>query len=580
MSTKGGSFAVTRTGPRASARAGLAGLVLCAFVAPGVLGCELGNTLKDIGEALGDRDAESVDGEGEQVIQGGYYGLRFDGNNPDGVFVVAIEVREKEPQNRLRLIPFPSGEDACSAGPGHRFGLAVSRPGKSERPLEARIPFVVPEAEGSPRMLRFTNFACEVDDVVVEYSGLPLNSTFASEPGFIAQTSEGELHFVSPWTGKKQRIASDATPIFRTDLALFAQGDGAQWMWTIEKGEIVARDQNFDVVGRVGVGVDAVQHTVGNAGAMLAYHQSNDEIYTVLASSLSSPKRIQTDACRMSLGAGGTGPRVMYYSPCAAQDLTMTTLDDDEVTVLAEGISGYNVVGERSDGPVLMYIENEDKNPTIGTLYARFGLKAPVEIGERGNIGLTRLSAEGDIRAVLDWGENGGSLQLGTAGEKLDEVATGVVYVSSFGVIGDWDGLTGTLYGWGDDDTLSRVTRNVATRGLQYDSNTKRALVLVDYDGHQGELTLIRDGEAKPMSKNVRPDSYQFTVQLPTVTVLSDLDEETGTATLKLRELDTEDESIVSEGVSEVVEVSWPKSGLLYSIPVGERAGIWFTEAR
>ena len=107
----------------------------------------------------------------------------------------------------------------------------------------------------------------------------------------------------------------------------------------------------------------------------------------------------------------------------------------------------------------------------------------------------------------------------------------------------------------------------------------KRALVLVDYDGYEGELTLIRDGEATSMSKNVRPDSYQFTVQLPTVTILSDLDEETGTATLKLRELDTENESVVSEGVSEVLEVSWPKSGLLYSIPAGVRAGIWFTEA-
>jgi hypothetical protein len=193
---------------------------------------------------------------------------------------------------------------------------------------------------------------------------------------------------------------------------------------------------------------------------------------------------------------------------------------------------------------------------------------------------LTRLNGEGLLKAVVDWGDLGGALRVGQLGEDLEQLATDVVYYSSFGVIGNWDGTTGTLFQVDDTgEKLTRVTDSVATAGIRYDGNTKRGLVLVDFDGTEGELTLIRDGKATALAKNVRRDSYQFTVQLPTVTILSDFDTETGAATLRLRETDTPTETVVSVGVSEVLEVSWPRAGLLYSVPVGERAGIWFTEA-
>jgi hypothetical protein len=228
---------------------------------------------------------------------------------------------------------------------------------------------------------------------------------------------------------------------------------------------------------------------------------------------------------------------------------------------------------------VLLYVTGDDGSPSVGTLWARFGQQTPIKVGERGHLGLTRLTTEGEIRAVLDWGDVGGTLLKGEVDQDLDTLARDVVYYTSFGVIGDWDGQNGTLYQF-EGDELVRVQRNVTTRGFRYDSLTKRGLVLVGFDGDRGELTLIQDGDATPLSKNVRENAYQFTVQLPTVTILSDLDDETGTATLKLRQTQSAIETVVSDGVSEVLEVSWPKAGFLYSVPKGDRAGIWFTDAQ
>lgn len=543
-------------------------------------GCELGENLKEIGDVLGGSQVETVDGEGEALIDGHYYSLRFDGNNPDGVFVVALEAREDEP-NRLMLIPFPEGDGECSPGPASRYGKAISRPGRQERSLEARIPYVVPESGDQPSTLRFTNFACEVDATELPGSSLPIDSEFAAAPGFIAQTSAGELHFVDPWNDRIETVASNLTPISSGSLALFAPGQGARWMWTIESGRVVARDDQFRVRGRTGSRVDQVQHGTGAEGPFVVYHQSNHEIYTALASDLRERTLVEQDACGLSLGSGQNGPRLLYYSPCAEQTLVLYELETGTRQVIAERVANYRIVDDRSDGPVVLYLEAGGDSAVVGKLWARYGQELPVLVGSRGHLGLTRLSADGLAKAVLDWGEFGGSLRVGQVGQNLTELASDVVYYSAFGVIGDWDGTTGTLFQF--DETgkkLDEVAPNVATAGIKYDSNTKRGLVLVDYDGNEGALTLVRDGKATALAERVRPDSYQFTVQLPTVTILSDLDADTGTATLRLRETDTSSETVVSEGVSEVLEVSWPKAGLLYSVPVGERAGIWFTEAQ
>jgi hypothetical protein len=539
-----------------------------------VTGCELGQNLKNIGQILGGSEGETVEGEGKELIKGNFYSLRFDGNVADGVFVMALEAREEE-LPRLRIIPFPDAQGACSAGPARRYAAATTRPGREGVALEARIPFEAVRSDES-RSLRFTNFECDVDDVEVPDGSMPLSSSFANKPGFIVSTSAGELQFVNPWEGELELITDSLAPISRGGLALFAAGASKQqWLWTLEGGEIVARDADFRVRGRVGENVEEVQHVSDSSGPLLIYRQQDGAAYRVPVTDLSSPELIESDACELAPSQGTNGLELFYYSPCEPpRDLVLQELETGNRRILAEGVANYKFVEHRSDGPIFLYLAGD----TGTSMWARFGEQSPVFIGEGGNLGLTNLTPEGQIKAVLDWGEYGGTFNVGEVGKELTLLARDVVYYTSLGVIADWDGALGTLYGF-EDEELTPILRNVTTQGLFYDRITKRALVLVDYDGSQGELTMVRDAKGTPLSKRVRRDSYQFTVQLPTVTILSDLEPD-GTATLKLRETDSETETIVSLGVSEVLEVNWPAAGFLYSVPLGDRNGIWFTEVR
>jgi hypothetical protein len=62
--------------------------------------------------------------------------------------------------------------------------------------------------------------------------------------------------------------------------------------------------------------------------------------------------------------------------------------------------------------------------------------------------------------------------------------------------------------------------------------------------------------------------------------MLSDYDDASDTATLQVRLLDTGDQFQVSNGVSELVEVGFPRPGVLYGVPAGSRAGLWFAGVR
>jgi hypothetical protein len=37
---------------------------------------------------------------------------------------------------------------------------------------------------------------------------------------------------------------------------------------------------------------------------------------------------------------------------------------------------------------------------------------------------------------------------------------------------------------------------------------------------------------------------------------------------------------LVSHGVSEFIEVTWPHQGIVYTVPTGDGAGIWFARAK
>ncbi len=533
--------------------------------------CELGNDLQVAAKQLSNPDAETIESGGNLIAEGQFRRLRFDGTTADGAYVVAIKEGTE-----LVIIPFSGATEGCSAGPARASTESMST---NEEELNARIPFVTLGDANTPDTLRFTNFECEFDSVAIPNAGLPLRRDFGPKPGFIVQTNVGELYFVSPWKEEATLIADNLSGINRGDLAMFAQGtSNATWLWTLERGEIVARDREFEEVFRAGEDIATVAHSSsGMGGPMLAIRDSERTLYTVLASAPDDVKLIAEDTCGATFNYGDHGRELLFYSPCDDRNLRVYELETDTLRTIRDGIDDYKVSGSTDTGPLLLYMTGvHEDDEDLGTLWARWGQNDPIKISDEGNFHHSRISGGGWVRLIDNWDGTSGDLHIGQLGEELHKVAEKVAYHTVAGIVSDFDGENGLLQRLTQSDGLEPVMSNVSIQGIRHDGQTNRTLLLHRFDGTSGQLALVEGKEVRKMSMNVRPGSYQFTALLPMVTLLADLDEETNTATLKLHRTDRDEEIEVAKGVAETIEVAWPEEGLLYSAPAGDPPGIYF----
>lgn len=537
--------------------------------------CELKDNLADLSGKLGNPDPETIEVGGRLLVEGVYRGVGFDGNSADGAHLVALS-----DDSRLAVVPYSNAEGGCYIENVVRYRSAMSR-GDDSPAGDAVIPVVVRGEGDEPNALRFYNFACEPRDVTVEASGLPLTTSFARQQGAVVETGSGELWFVDPWQQEKRRVAHPDRAISGNNRALFERGPSGTWMWTLESGEVVARDSRFDEVYRVGEDVSSVMHHSGG-DIYLALLDSQETLYLVNVSKDEEPKPIAEEACSVRFHSGGRGAELLYYSPCSRRDLKSYNVKDEQEVGLLEAVANYRLMGDIESGPVLMYIPLSDEvqaRSDIGELYGKWGDNDPLLLGERGNLRLSWVSTSGRRRVVVNWKDDAGTLKYAPADGKLRTLAERVVYVSSMGIIADFDGHNGNLYRL-DGDQLELIYEQVSASGILTDRDRDRALFVANYDGSQGQLILVEGTQVNAMSNRVQAGSYQFTALLPMVTALTHFDSKTKTATLRLHHTERDEEVVVATGVAEAIEVGWPREGILYSAPAAETKGVYFARVR
>lgn len=552
------------------------GASLACVLLSSVLGCELKDNLAGLSGALGDPDPETIEVGGKLLVKGVYRGVAFDGNNADGAHLVALS-RDSE----LAVIPYSNLEGGCHIANVVRHRTAMTR-GDEAPAGDAVIPVIIQGENDTPDSLRFYNFSCQPRDVAVKGAGLPLTTSFSRQQGAVVETAEGELWFVDPWQEEKRRVAAPSAAISGNNRALFERGRSGTWMWTLESGQVVARDSRFEEVYRVGEGITSVTYHSSDA-VYLALQDSQRSLYLVNVSKDEAPEPIAEEACGLRFHSGSRGPELLYYAPCSQRDLKSYQLKEQKETELLEAVANYRVLGDVESGPVLMYLPLSEKvsaGSEVGDLYGKWGDQDPLLLGERGNLRLSWISSSGRRRVVVDWEDDAGTLKYAAADDKkLRSLAERVVYVSSLGVIADFDSGAGNLYRL-DGDRLELVYEQVSASGIRTDRERDRALFVADYDGNQGQLILVEGTRVNPMSDRVQAGAYQFTALLPMVTALTHFDSETGTATLRLHHTQRDEEIVVASGVSEAIEVGWPRRGILYSAPAADVEGVYFARMR
>jgi hypothetical protein len=110
--------------------------------------------------------------------------------------------------------------------------------------------------------------------------------------------------------------------------------------------------------------------------------------------------------------------------------------------------------------------------------------------------------------------------------------------------------------------------------------------VLSEYDGTTGTLLAFTGTPANGLSagaetvaRGVPLGGFNTFAEFPALGYVHDFDPALGAGTLTvrfLRSLDTFDRP----GVSEWIQVSWPAQGLVYAMPNGAEAGVYYAKAK
>jgi hypothetical protein len=111
------------------------------------------------------------------------------------------------------------------------------------------------------------------------------------------------------------------------------------------------------------------------------------------------------------------------------------------------------------------------------------------------------------------------------------------------------------------------------------------AALLSDYDGSTGTLLLLSrparasNPESEVVAHAVPKDGYQMLYGGDAIVYIDEYSADAQSGRLEARFLKTADTFSV-DGVASFYEVGWPDPGLLYAIPEGPSAGVWYARLR
>lgn len=556
------------------------------LVAPlvGVLtwGCELEGKLSELAKELGNPDKDNFDVPGRLLLEGGYAYPAIEGNSSSGAFITALRS-----DNHMTITSYDTLE-SCSVGPIRAYRSPPRRDtdNMSATARDLLMPVVLAATDDQPERLVFSDLECKLSDITLEGGSLPLNDTFAAGGGSIAQDAEGGVWYVDPRKDEKKRIASDTIAVTSDSHALFADGtEGARWMFTVEGGEVVARGEDLKEAFRAAESVEGLIYHKDARGSIVLLVRTAGSTWTSLPlEAPDEPTTIAMNACSPKVYDSETARQFLWID-CETLDLMLYDFGEGEASRLAKGVRNYRVLDQTKTGPLLLYTEQEGSlDGDTGPLHAKWGSEDAVFLGNDGNLRMSWVDLKGTQRPIVDWdpATKSGTLKYAAPGEALETLAKSVAYVSSLGVISNFDGNNGKFSRLSGNE-LTLVHEHVHPRGLRLDPDRDRDRLLISTNQSEkgAELTLVSgETDVKKLTDDVLVDSYAFSLNANLVSALTDVDpEDERIGTLRMLRVDRPVSQTISKGVLHALETTWPDPGILYVAPKAKEPGLYFAEA-
>jgi hypothetical protein len=526
-----------------------------------------------------------IEGRENQIASGQFRRLGVSpsyGTEEIPAYVLALREPD-ETGGRLTMIPFEGGSE-CDAGRATIYRVLARKDPASGNYQERVWVFNSPGGSESATV-RFTDLECHEQPPSLEGVDLP-DSVYVFtrlDIGDVAAvfllTVSGELHLLDPWEGTSALLAAGVSQIERQR--------GADRLWLVDRGRLMVLDFNGDQLASVGTSVTGFSLHQDPPEAALV----DGQLLYVLDGPGGEPVHLDNDACEpnylVPVKMDPDQPILLsYLSPCATRQLVVLNRDTGERSTYGDGVGSALWVGE-----MLFYVTGT-AGAMVGELWAAPLGGAPVRVGPNGRFYKIYPVVPDRFLVLLDYDGGMGRLGLWSVGEGFTEIRDGVASIlplefspcSSFAVLCDYDGSTGTLFFLDMADlTMERIASGV-TIGAFSESflfpGSDYIAFLGEYDGAAGKLFLLDTSskEVETIASGVPPDGFQLSVVAPALGYLDEFDPQDGVGRLRAWVIPTKEIIEVDTDVAEFREVGWPAWGILYAIGRGDAAGIWFAE--
>lgn len=524
----------------------------------GIAGCNLDSNFAGLGDSLLDPDAQGIESPGRLLLAGEYYGTRLIDDPETGERYLLSRTGEGE----LSVFNLAS-QRQCT------IPDALSYDSLAREGLPTLVTFVRALPEGDSE-LAFADFDCQVSDLSLPFgSSENLEGLFVPDVGtasgaaLLMRLRNRAIVLVDPWSREQvvlEELADEPPSQFL-----------GRWWWRAG-GQLVMSDARLNRLGTLGNQVSEWRTTGGDLPE-IAFLESAEESTRLWVSRPPEfvPELLEEDACAVAYAVPTT---LAYFAPCADRRLILNDRVTGNVRMVSDGVvaaRGGPVRIVRGQG--LLYLTNPEPQAASGTLWLlRDDAEEPSLIGDNAGLGQYRFTPDGGLVTLVDTSNEGSRLIHWKDGE-VQDVAERVREIGTLGVLANFDGSVGELLEVSPDFS----TRVIAT-GVPASAAVGNAL-LTSFDGSTGELVLLdqETGALEPIASGVPPRAYLFAQQFDALFLLGE-QSPGGTTSLVFRLLDTKQNFVVNAGVTEAVEVSFPAQGLLYTIPTGENAGIWFAK--
>jgi hypothetical protein len=584
---------ITREAEVVGARLALALAFVCALS-----GCDIVQGFQDAGDALFPPVKTYLDAPGYRLVSGGFRDMDLIASSE--LFLLARS--SKEDATSLYSMRYADPRP-CEIPDVGQFWAGGSR-------ALDRAYIVYFSAENADRTLYIADEACRRSTFTLPRGELPPVALIEPPQPFtsinpptrsLVLRSEGNLVILSADAESAEVIVEGAGPV----LAGVGSGYFVYNVPPVEGavGRVTAFDSLWRPIDSFGSGVRAW----GVIGGKLYYEDVLGISYAEPAPGATKITSVDENAC--ALGFPNPAQRwVTMHSPCDEKKLVLWDDRESKATELgfeADPWALRLVVPAHVPRPDpakdplwAMLLRNIDWSLGVGELVIRnlegvehtLGTGAPLEratVNEDDTYGYALIDYDGTVGRLLRWLPDG---NVEVLAEGALREGTGVSWAP---LIVDWNGVSGTAAHL-VEGRLERLLERVPRRKFSYKDIHGRVALMHDYDGAKGTLAMgtptcpqgakdcsDRYYEPVTVARGVHHPDHAFLSQdedfLPGIAFFTDFDDELGVGRFQYRNLELGFTSIVNEGVGEFL---YAGNGLLYSVPFGERAGIWLARAK